>query len=61
MQVRAKYAEMEDLKRQEESRQQRISKAKEDLVIAEKELAELPVFEPPRVEMVHFLTSNLVS
>ncbi|XP_020114190.1 structural maintenance of chromosomes protein 5 [Ananas comosus] len=51
VQVQAKYAEMEDLKRQEESRQQRISKAKEDLVTAEKELAELPIFEPPRVEM----------
>ncbi|XP_072953823.1 structural maintenance of chromosomes protein 5 isoform X1 [Typha angustifolia] len=51
VQVRAKYDEMEDLKRQEESRQRRIAKAKEDLVAAESELAGLATYEPPREEM----------
>lgn len=45
----------------EEFRQQRILKVKEDFVAAEMELAELPIFQPPSVEMVHFLTFNLVS
>lgn len=51
VQVHAKYAEMEDLRRQEESRQHRITKAKEDLVAAERELANLPVYEPPKDEI----------
>lgn len=50
VQVAGKYKEMEDLKREEESRQQRILKAKEDLAAAELELASLPPFEPPRNE-----------
>ncbi|KAL0379865.1 UNVERIFIED_CONTAM: Structural maintenance of chromosomes protein 5 [Sesamum angustifolium] len=36
--IQGKYNEVEDLRRQEESRQQRISKAKEDLATAEAEL-----------------------
>ncbi|KAJ3669235.1 hypothetical protein LUZ60_011185 [Juncus effusus] len=51
VQLKAKHTEIEDLKRQEESRQQRILKAKEDLSIAEKEFENLPHFEPPREEM----------
>lgn len=43
---------MEDLRRQEESRQQRISKAKEDLAAAEVELASLPRNEDPKDEIV---------
>lgn len=43
---------MEDLRRQEESRQQRISKAKEDLAAAEAEFASLPPYEPPKSKMV---------
>lgn len=48
VQVDGKYKEMEDLRRQEESRQRRISKAQEDLSAAELELANLPPYEPPR-------------
>ncbi|KAJ0975605.1 hypothetical protein J5N97_017570 [Dioscorea zingiberensis] len=48
VQVQAKYVEMEDLRKQEESRQLRFLKAKEDLLAAEEELANLPIFEPPR-------------
>ncbi|KAF6158541.1 hypothetical protein GIB67_040055 [Kingdonia uniflora] len=51
VQVRAKYDEMEELRRQEESRQQRISTAKEDLAAAELELANLPVYERPKDEI----------
>lgn len=47
-QVRGKYNEMEDLRKQEESRQQRILKAKEDLASAERELQNLPICEPPQ-------------
>ncbi|RVX00283.1 Structural maintenance of chromosomes protein 5 [Vitis vinifera] len=52
VQARGKYNEMEELRRQEESRQQRISKAKEDLVAAELELASLPPYEHPKDEIV---------
>ncbi|MCD9560307.1 Structural maintenance of chromosomes protein 5 [Datura stramonium] len=48
VQVDGKYKEMEDLRKQEESRQRRISKAQEDLSAAELELANLPPYEPPR-------------
>ncbi|XP_015573871.1 structural maintenance of chromosomes protein 5 isoform X2 [Ricinus communis] len=44
---KGKRKEMEDLKRQEESRQQRILKAKNDLTAAEIELRNLPTYEPP--------------
>ncbi|KAL0425656.1 UNVERIFIED_CONTAM: Structural maintenance of chromosomes protein 5 [Sesamum radiatum] len=49
--IQGKYNEVEDLRRQEESRQQRISKAKEDLATAEAELANLPPYEPPKHKM----------
>ncbi|KAK6933847.1 RecF/RecN/SMC, N-terminal, partial [Dillenia turbinata] len=49
--LRGKYNEMDDLRRQEESRQQRISKAKEDLAAAEADLANLPRYEPPQDEL----------
>ena len=52
MQVRGKYNELEELKRQEESRQQRISRAKEELIAAEVELTNLPSYEPPKDELV---------
>ncbi|XP_010922195.1 structural maintenance of chromosomes protein 5 [Elaeis guineensis] len=51
VQVRGKYAEMEDLKKQEDTRQQRIMKAKEELMVAERELADLPIHEPPKDEI----------
>lgn len=50
-QVRSKYNEIEELKRQEDSRQQRIIRAKEELISAELELANLPPYEPPKNEL----------
>ncbi|KAI8571641.1 hypothetical protein RHMOL_Rhmol01G0135600 [Rhododendron molle] len=50
-QVRSKYNEMEELKRQEASRQQRILRAKEELISAEVELANLPPYETPKNEL----------
>lgn len=52
--VQEKYKEMEDLRKQEESRQQRILKAKEDLAAAELELENLTPYEPPTDEIVSF-------
>ncbi|GLT36064.1 hypothetical protein SLA2020_104690 [Shorea laevis] len=49
--VQGKYKEMEDLRRQEESRQQRILKAKEELAAAEQNLKNLPDFEHPKDEL----------
>ncbi|XP_059651902.1 structural maintenance of chromosomes protein 5 [Cornus florida] len=51
VQVRGKYNEMEELRKQEDSRQQRIAKARDDLAAAQLELANLPLFEPPRDEL----------
>ena len=48
--------DMEDLKRQERSRQQRISNAKAALTAAEKELQDVEPYEPPRAEMVSLTT-----
>ncbi|KAK9700291.1 hypothetical protein RND81_08G229800 [Saponaria officinalis] len=49
--VTGKYKEMEELKKQGESRRQRILKAREDLAAFEHELANLPPYEPPRDEL----------
>ena len=57
MQIRGKYKEMGDLKKEEESCQQRITKAKEDLAIAEEELRNFPVHEPPKDVLVSILSS----
>ncbi|PON84829.1 Structural maintenance of chromosomes protein [Trema orientale] len=51
VQVKGNHKEMEDLKRQEESRQQRILKAREDLAAAELELENMPPYEPPKDEI----------
>ncbi|KAK7835531.1 structural maintenance of chromosomes protein 5 [Quercus suber] len=51
VQVRGKYKEMEDMRRQEESNRQRIIKAKEGLAAAEAELENLPPYEPPKDEL----------
>lgn len=45
--VVATYKELEELKKHEKHRQERILKASEDLVAAEQELQNLPVCEPP--------------
>ncbi|XP_068658656.1 structural maintenance of chromosomes protein 5 [Aristolochia californica] len=57
--VHGKCEEMDELRRQEESRQQRISKAKDDLANAERELADLPPYEPPKEELEKLLTRIL--
>ncbi|KAB5520476.1 hypothetical protein DKX38_024795 [Salix brachista] len=57
VQIRGKYKEMGDLKKEEESRQQRIIKAKEDLAIVEEELQNFPVHEPPKDVLVSILSS----
>lgn len=59
VQLQGKYREMEELRRREESRLQRISKAKEDLVAAELELATLPIYEPPKDEIERLGTQIL--
>ncbi|XP_031264641.1 structural maintenance of chromosomes protein 5 isoform X1 [Pistacia vera] len=51
VQVQGKYKEMEDLRRQEQSRQQRILKAKEDVAAAELDLQNLPAYEHPKGEL----------
>ncbi|KAF0927865.1 hypothetical protein E2562_036789 [Oryza meyeriana var. granulata] len=50
-QLRATLEDIEDLKRQERSRQQRILKAKEALAAAERELDDLQPYEAPKAEM----------
>lgn len=49
---------MEGLRRQEQSRQERILKAKEDLAAAESELANLPHSEPPKDKLVSIRISK---
>ncbi|XP_062115541.1 structural maintenance of chromosomes protein 5 isoform X2 [Humulus lupulus] len=49
--VQGSYEAMENLKRDEESRQQRILKAKEELAAAELELENMPPYEPPKDEI----------
>ncbi|EPS70148.1 hypothetical protein M569_04612, partial [Genlisea aurea] len=51
VQIRGKKQEVEDLRRQEESRQQRLTKAREDLSAAEEELANNCTSEPPRKKL----------
>ncbi len=55
-QLRATLEDIEDLKRQERSRQQRILKAKEALAAAERELDDLQPYEAPKAEMVGLFT-----
>lgn len=54
MLIRGKYKEVQELRHQEESRQQRICKAKEDLAAAELELSNLPPYEHPKDKYVSF-------
>ncbi|KAH9312049.1 hypothetical protein KI387_027084, partial [Taxus chinensis] len=51
VQVRAKASEIDEVKKREESQQERIARAKDDLAAAEAELAQLPVYEPPKEEI----------
>jgi chromosome segregation ATPase len=50
--LKAAFDDIDYLKKQEKSRQQRILKAKEDLAAAEKELEDLQPYELPKAEMV---------
>ena len=50
---------MEELERQEQSRQERIAKAEKDLTDAELELQNLPPFEPPRNKIVSHASFTL--
>nr|CAB3471225.1 unnamed protein product [Digitaria exilis] len=52
--LKATFDDIDDLKKQEKSRQHRILKAKEDLAAAEKELEDLQPYEQPRAEMAQF-------
>ena len=52
--MQGKYTRMEELRREEESRQQRIIKMKEDLAAAELEFENLPPYEPPKDEIVSY-------
>ena len=56
--MREKCKEMEDLRKQEESCQQRIIKAKENLAAVEAELENLPPYEPPKDELVSSFPSQ---
>ncbi|KAL7618649.1 hypothetical protein Lser_V15G03887 [Lactuca serriola] len=46
--VSGKYSDMEELEKQEQSRQERIAKAEKELADAELQLQNLPPFEPPK-------------
>ncbi|XP_071690087.1 structural maintenance of chromosomes protein 5 [Rutidosis leptorrhynchoides] len=46
--VKGRYSEMEDLERQEASRQERIAKAEKDLADTELQLQNLPPYKPPK-------------
>jgi len=52
---------MEELRRQEETRQQKLVKAREELAIAERELENLPSYVPPKDELVSILMSLIIS
>lgn len=60
IQVQGCYKEIEDLKKQEESRQQRVLKAKEDLTAAEIELQNMPHSEAPKNELVSYISNFVV-
>ncbi|XP_044985561.1 structural maintenance of chromosomes protein 5 [Hordeum vulgare subsp. vulgare] len=49
--LKTTFDDIEELKRHEKNQQQKISKAKEALAAAERELQDLQPFEPPRAEM----------
>ncbi|XP_027340674.1 structural maintenance of chromosomes protein 5 isoform X2 [Abrus precatorius] len=51
VELRGKYKDMEELRRQEETRQQRLIKAREELAAAELDLQNLPPYVHPRDEL----------
>jgi len=60
VELQGKYKEMEELRRQEETRQQKLVKAREELAIAELELQNLPSYVPPKDELVSIHMSLIV-
>lgn len=52
MDLQGKYNEMEGLRREEETRQHKIRKAREELAAAEHELESLDPYVPPKDELV---------
>ncbi|PNT70611.1 structural maintenance of chromosomes protein 5 isoform X2 [Brachypodium distachyon] len=58
--LKTTFDSIEELKRQEKSRQQRMSKAKEDLAAAEREFQDVQPYEPPRAEMAQ-LTEQIAT
>lgn len=52
VQIQSKHKEIEELKRQEASRQQRILQAKEALAAAKLELESVAIYEAPKSELV---------
>ncbi|KAG0471723.1 hypothetical protein HPP92_016269, partial [Vanilla planifolia] len=50
-QVHSKHEEIEDLRRQEDSRQHRIKSTMDDLAAAQRELDDFPAFNPPKQEL----------
>jgi hypothetical protein len=54
--LKTKFDDIEDVERQQRSWEQRISNARKALADAEKELQDLPPYEPPRAEMVSLIT-----
>ncbi|XP_022718612.1 structural maintenance of chromosomes protein 5 isoform X5 [Durio zibethinus] len=59
VQARGKYKEVEDLRREEDSRKQSILEAKKKLAAAEEDLQNLPTYEPPKEE-IERLKSQIV-
>jgi len=61
VELQGKYKEMEELRRQEETRQQKLVKAREELATAEHELENLPSYVPPKDELVCIHMSLIIS
>ncbi|KHN01007.1 Structural maintenance of chromosomes protein 5 [Glycine soja] len=59
VELKGKYKEMEELRRQEETRQQKLVKAREEVAIAELELENLPLYVPPKDEL--FLDTRAIA
>jgi len=55
VELQGKYKEMDELRKQEETRQQKLKKAREELAAAELELESLNPYELPKDEIVSVL------
>ncbi|AES69696.2 putative structural maintenance of chromosomes protein [Medicago truncatula] len=59
VELQGKYKEMDELRKQEENRQQKLKQAREELAAAELELENLNPYEPPKDE-IHRLREGIV-